>query len=324
MGMRGLIDRTQKDRDFAAEIESHLAHEEDTNLAWGLSPEEARRQARLRFGNPRTYREREWRYRSVPWIEDLWRDVRFALRALKKTPGFALIAVVVIAVGIGANTAVFSVIDAVLLKPFPYPDPHELVLLIGTVPRWADLPGGNVPRFNLLRQQTGIFQQVAAYNLLGAGLNITGGDHPQQVLGGRVSADYFAMFGARVIAGRTFTAAEDSPNGGHVTVLSYGFWKSQYGANPNIVGSSIQLDDQPYLVVGVVGPGFVTDTPIDLWVPFQFDLNSNDVSQYFRLAARLKPGVTVPQANAQLRLVGDEFRKSYITMAPLEKEVIEI
>ena len=93
-----------------------------------------------------------------------------------------------------------------------------------------------------------------------------------------------------MIAGRTFTAAEDSPNGGHVTVLSYDLWKNRYGANPNIVGSSIQLDGQPYRVIGVIGPGFLTDTPIDLWVPFQFDLNSTDVAQYFRVAALLKSG----------------------------------
>ena len=322
MGLWGSIDRTEKDRDFAEEIESHLAHEEDSNLAWGLSPEDARRRARVRFGNPRTYREREWRYQSVPLIEDLWRDFRFALRALRKTPGFVTIVVLVIAVGIGLNTAVFSVIDTVLLKPLPYPDPHELVLLVGTVPRWAALSGGNIPRFALLHQQTGIFQQVAAYDFGNAGLNLTGGDHPQQLHAVHVSADYFPLFGASVIAGRTFTASEDSPNGGHVTVLSYGLWKRRYGANPNIVGSSIQLDGQPYRVVGVVGPGFVTDTPIDLWVPFQFDLDSKNVSQYFKLAARLKPGVTIPQANAQLRLVGDEFRKSYIGLVSFQDVVI--
>src|ERR1700685_806888 len=104
MGMWGFIDRKQKDRDFAEEIESHLAHEEDSNLALGLSPESARRRARVRFGNPETYREREWRYQGIPWIEDLWRDFRFALRALKKKPGFVTIGVVVIVVGIGVNT----------------------------------------------------------------------------------------------------------------------------------------------------------------------------------------------------------------------------
>ena len=310
MSLRWFSNRTRKDQDFAEEIESHVAHEVDANTAHGLSPEEARRKAHLRFGNARTVREREWRDRSLPWFEDLKRDFSFALRALAKAPGFAIIAVVVIAVGIGVNTAVFSVIDAVLLKPLTYPNPEELVSLTNTSPE-GSFPGASIPRFSLWRQQTNIFQQVAAYDFGGAGLNITGSDHPQQVEGVHVSADYFAMFGAPVVAGRTFTAAEDSPNGGHVTVLSYGLWKSRYSGDPNIVGSTIQLDGQPYLVVGVVGPKFVTDTPADLWVPFQFDLNSKDMVVFFTVAARLKNGVTIPQANAQLRLVADQFRRLY-------------
>jgi len=216
----------------------------------------------------------------------------------------------VIAVGIGVNTAVFSVINAVLLKPLTYPNPQELVSLTNTSAE-RSFPGASIPKFSLWRQQTSIFQQVAAYDFGGAGLNITEGDHPQQVQGVHVSADYFAVFGAPVIAGRTFTAEEDSPNGGRVTVLSYGLWKSRYGGNPNIVGSTIQLDGQPYLVVGIIGPGFVTDAPTDLWVPFQFDLNSKDMANFFTVSARLKPGATIPQANAQLRLVADQFRRLY-------------
>jgi putative ABC transport system permease protein len=310
MNLRRFSNRTRKDQDFAGEIESHLAHEEDANLARGLSPQEARRQALLRFGNPWTVREREWRYRSFPWISDLKRDFSFAVRALAKTPGFTAIAILVIAVGIGVNTAVFSVINAVLLKPLTYPNPQELVSLTNTSPQ-GSFPGAAIPKFSLWRQQTSIFQQVAAYDFGGAGLNITESDHPQQVQGVHVSADYFAMLGAPVIAGRTFTAEEDSPNSGPVTVLSYGLWKSRYGGNPNIVGSTIQLDAQPYLVVGIIGPGFVTDTPTDLWVPFQFDLNSKDMANFFTVGARLKPGVTIPQANAQLRLVADQFRRLY-------------
>ncbi|HEX2664123.1 MAG TPA: ABC transporter permease [Candidatus Acidoferrum sp.] len=310
MNPRRFFNRTRKDQDFAEEIESYLAHEEDANLARGLTPEEARRQARLRFGNPWTVREREWHYRSFPWISDLKRDFSFALRVLAKTPGFTAIAVLVIAVGIGVNTAVFSVINAVLLKPLTYPNPQELVSLTNTSPQ-GSFPGASIPKFSLWRQQTSIFQQVAAYDFGGAGLNITGSDHPQQIQGVHVSADYFSMLGAPVIAGRTFTAEEDSPNGGHVTVVSYGLWKSRYGGNPNIAGSTIQLDGQPYLVVGIIGPEFVTDTPTDLWVPFQFDLNSKDMAHFFTVAARLKPGVTVPQANAQVRLVADQFRRIY-------------
>ena len=135
MSLQRFTDRAQKDQDFSEEIESHLAHEQDANQARGLAADEARRQAHLRFGNPRTVRERVWRYRSIPWIEDLGRDIRFAVRALGKTPGFTIIAILVIAVGIGVNTAVFSVIDAVLLKPLTYPDPQQLVTLTNTSPQ---------------------------------------------------------------------------------------------------------------------------------------------------------------------------------------------
>lgn len=310
MNLRRFRDRTKKDEDLADEIESHLAHEQDANAARGLSSEEARRQAYLRFGNPRSTRERIWRYRSLPWLEDIWRDLRFALRGLRKTPGFTVIAILVIAVGIGVNAAVFSVINAVLLKPLTYPNPQSLVELRNTSLH-GSFAGANIPRFNIWRQQTSIFQQVAAYDDGGAGLNITGSDHPEQVQGVHVSADYFAMFGAPVVAGRTFTSVEDSPHGGHVTVLSYGLWKSRFGANPNVVGTMIQLDGQPYLIVGVVGRGFVTDTPADLWLPFQFNLNSQDMASYFNVAARLRPGVTLSKANAQLHLAADQYRRIY-------------
>jgi predicted permease len=310
MNPRRFVDRSRKDQDLDEEIQSHLAHERDANMARGFTAEEARRQANLRFGNPRTTRERLWRYRSIPFLEDIWRDLRFARRALAKTPGFTIVAILLIAVAIGVNTAVFSVIDAVLLKPLTYPDPQALVELRNLTPQGA-FPGANIPKFNLWHQQTSIFQKVAAYDFGGSGLNITGGDHPQQVQGIHVSADYFAMFGAPVVAGRTFTAAEDSPNAGHFTVLSYGLWKNRFGANPNVVGSTIQLDGEPYLIVGVIGRGFVTDTPADLWVPFQFDMNSRDMAHFFTVSARLKPGISPMQADAQLRLAADQYRRLY-------------
>jgi putative ABC transport system permease protein len=310
MDLRRFMHRRKKDEELAEEIESHLAHERDANAARGLSSDQARRQANLKFGNRLAPRERAWRNRSVPWIEDTLRDLRFALRSLAKTPGFTVIAVLVIAVGIGVNTAVFSVVNTVLLKLLTYPDPQNLVELMNTGPQ-GSFPGANVPKFNTWHQQTGIFQHVAGYDLGGSGLNLTGGDNPQQVQGIHVTSDYFSMFGAPMAAGRTFTAAEDSPNGGHVVVLSYGLWKSRFGGNSNIVGTTIQIDGQPYLVVGVVGRGFVTEPAGDLWLPYQFDLNSRDMAHYFTVAARLKPGVTLPQANAQLKLAADQFRRTY-------------
>ena len=310
MSLRRFMHRTRKDEDLAEEIASHLAHEQDAKIARGLPTNEARRQARLKFGNPRTTREQVWRYRSLPWIETSWRDLRFAVRSLAKTPAFTIIAVLVIAVGIGVNTAVFSVVDTVLLKPLTYPDPQSLMLLMNTSPR-ATFPGANIPKFNIWRQQSSIFERVAADDFGGAGMNLTGGDHPQQVQGFHVTADYFALFGAPLAAGRTFTAAEDRPNGGNVVVLSYSLWQNRFGGDPSIVGKTIQLDGQAYLVVGVIGKGFVTDLPADLWIPFQFDLNSQDMAHYFTVAARLKPGITVPQANAQLRLAADQYRRTY-------------
>jgi putative ABC transport system permease protein len=309
MNLRRYIGRRAKDADFADEIDSHIAHEQDANSARGLSPEEAQRRANLRFGNRNSLREEEWRYRSIPWLDAIWRDLKFVARSLRKTPGFTIVAVLVIAIGIGVNTAVFSVINAVLLKPLTYPNPRELVMLINTSPRGSG-PGGSVPKFNIWRQQTGVFSKVAAYDFGGAGLNLTG-DHPQQVQGVHVSQQYFDMLGAPVIAGRTFTQAEDSPNGGRVVVLSYSLWKSRFGGNSQIVGSTIQVEGQPYQVVGIIGKNFVTDVPADLWLPFQFDLNTQDQAHYFLVAARLKPDVTIGQANAQLKLAADQFRRTY-------------
>jgi len=153
MNLRRFYNRNRRDQDFAEEIESHIRHEEDANLARGITPDEARRQAQLRFGNPRTTREREWRYHSFPFLEGLRQDFSFSLRSLRKDPGFTIIALLVIAAGIGVNTAVFSVIDAVLLKPLTYPDPQQLVSLVNTSSRGsfpapafrASISGANRP-----------------------------------------------------------------------------------------------------------------------------------------------------------------------------------
>jgi putative ABC transport system permease protein len=247
---------------------------------------------------------------SLVSFEPIWRDIRFAVRSLLKAPGFTIVAILVIAVGIGANTAVFSVVNTVLLKPLTYPDPQSLVHLMNTGDQ-GSFPGANVPKFNIWRQQVGIFQQVAAFDSGGAGLNLTGSDKPEQVQGVHVSADYFSVLGAPVVAGRTFTASEDSPHGGNVVVLSSGLWKRRYGGDRGIVGNNIQLNGKPYQVVGVIGREFVTDNPADLWLPLQFDLSSQDQAHYFGVIARLKPRVTVPVANAQLKLAADQYRTTY-------------
>jgi putative ABC transport system permease protein len=244
------------------------------------------------------------------WIENAWRDLRFALRSLAKTPGFTATAIIVLAVGIAANTAIFSVVNTILLKPLSYPEPNSLVQLMNVEPEGKDT-SASVPKLNIWRQQTSVFEHIAGYDGGGSGLNLTGADNPEQVQGIHVTADYFTLFGAPVIAGRTFTAAEDSPNGGHVVVLSYGLWKRRFGGDRSIVGTNIQLDKQPYLVVGVIGRNFVTESPSDLWLPYQFDFNSQDLANYFAVAARLKPGITLQMADAQLKLAADQYRRTY-------------
>ncbi|HEY8998191.1 MAG TPA: permease prefix domain 1-containing protein, partial [Edaphobacter sp.] len=173
MALQLYLDRKKKDQDLAEEIQSHLEHEVDANLARGLPETEARRQARLKFGNPRTVRERVWAYRSLPMLESLWRDLRTAWRSLRKTPGLTIVALLVIALGIGVNTAVFSVVNTVLLKPLPYPDQQSLMRLVLFTPQ-RTLDMASVPEFNLWKQQTSVLRDVAGYDTGGAGMNLTG------------------------------------------------------------------------------------------------------------------------------------------------------
>ncbi len=238
---------------------------------------------------------------------DFRSDLKYSLRMLIASPAFTVTAIAALALGIGANTAIFTVVDTVLLKPLTYPDPGRIVRFLNTSPNGSG-DSASPENFNTWRAQTSVFQDVAAYDFGGPGFNLTG-DVPEQVHGIHVSAGYFRLFGAPVLLGRTFTPQEDSPNGGHVVVISYGFWQRKFGGNPRIVGSAISLSNESYTIVGVLGRSFVTDPPADLWVPFQIDPNSTNLGHYFFVAGRLKPGVTLAQANAVLRLAADQFRR---------------
>ena len=243
-------------------------------------------------------------------MDTFLKDLKHSIRMFLESPGFTIAAVAALALGIGANTAIFSVVNAVLLKPLTYPDPDRIVIFLNTSPGGSG-PGASVTKFNIWRQQTSVFVDVAAYDFGGPGLNLTGGAFPEQVQGIHVSADYFRLFGAPVALGRTFTAEEDRPHGGHVVVLSDGLWKRRFGADPQMIGKSISLGGEPYTVVGILGPAFVTDPVADLWMPFQFDPNSNDQAHYFLAAGRLKPGVTLAMAKAQLQIAANQFRAKY-------------
>ncbi|WP_254062350.1 ABC transporter permease [Acidobacterium sp. S8] len=239
----------------------------------------------------------------------LWNDIKHSLRMLSKNPGFTVAAVAALALGIGTNTAIFTVVNTVLLKPLTYPDADRIVQFMLTSPEGQGA-AASPTKFNTWRQQTSVFQDVTAYDFGGPGFNLTG-DHPEQVHGIHVSEAYFRLFGAPVMLGRTFTPQEDSPNGGKVVVLSYGLWQRRFGGNPNVVGTAISLGNEPYTIVGVLGKSFATDPESDIWVPFQIDPNSTNQGHFFLAAGRLKPGVTLAQANAQLKIAADQFRRRY-------------
>jgi len=219
-------------------------------------------------------------------------------------------ALAALALGIGANTAIFSVINTVLLRPLSYPEPDRIVVFERTGPGGINV-SMSPTEFNVLRHHSNVFQNLAVRDFARVGFNLTGDAFPEQVHGLQVTSNYFRLLGASVALGRTFTEEEDRPGGGRVAVLSYGLWQRRFGGDPQIVNKTIDLSGAPYAVAGVTGAGFVGEAPVDLWVPLQFDPNSNDHARIFAVTARLKPGISVRTANAELSLAADEFRRKY-------------
>jgi putative ABC transport system permease protein len=246
----------------------------------------------------------------------LLRNLRYALRALAKSPSFAAVAIITLALGIGANTAIFSVVNSVLLQPLSYPEPNRLVELEGTSPE-GNSDATSIPKFNAWHDQTQVFDSVAAYDFAGPGINLTGGDRPEQLKGIRVSKDYFRVFGAPMTLGRTFSADEDRPGGPAVAVISNGLWRSRYGSDPGIINRTIDLGDEPYSVIGVLGPTFTSDPPSDIWLPLKPDPNSVDQGHYLRGTARLKAGITLAQAQAAMKLAAEQFKRKFPSPAVL-------
>ncbi len=242
-------------------------------------------------------------------MNNLWNDIKHSLHMFIKNPGFTIAAVAALALGIGTNTAIFTVVNAVLLKPLAYPDADRIVQFQSTYPD-GNGDAASITKFHIWQHQTGVFKEVAAYDFGGPGFNITG-DRPEQVHGIHVTEGYFRLFGAPVMLGRTFTQQEDLPNGGKVIVLSYGLWQRKFGGNPKVVGTSLSLGNEPYTIIGVLAQSFQTDPEADIWLPFQFEPNSTNQGHYFLASAMLKPGVTLAQANAQMKLAAAEFHRTY-------------
>jgi putative ABC transport system permease protein len=256
-------------------------------------------------------------------MQILLQDLRYAFRVLRKNPGFAAVAVLTLALGIGANTAIFTVVNAVLLRPLPYPDPGRIVQLVFRN-QGQMVEGTSIPMFVAWREQAHVLEDFALYDLQGfmsggeteyflkaPGVNLTEGDRPERLAAIHVSADYFRLFGASVEIGRTFTAREDIPGGPRLVVISDGFWRRRFGADRNLLGKGILLGGEPHVVIGVVSPSFCTDQPPDVWLPLRADPNSTDQEAGYRAAARLKPGVMLDKAKAQTKLAEAQFRHKF-------------
>jgi predicted permease len=309
------------DQRLQDELAEHLALQIEENLRAGMSSAEARRQAALKLGAVQAIREGHHDEQSLPFIENLLFDLRYAVRMLLRSPGFSFIAIATMALGIGATTAIYSVIDATLLHPLPYPNPTELVLLEGDLPGvGARDVGISVPDWRDL-ESSGIFRSVSVSGT-GADVNLTGSAQPERLSYKHVTPNFFAVFGVDAQLGRTFDPHDATPGFNLEAVISDGLWKREFGADPHIVGKALRLDNDLYHVVGVMPRGFrdlgstSEERNTEIWLaagmagaPFPPPLRGSRLQS--RTVARLMPGLSIVAAQGRLDALVASLKKQY-------------
>jgi len=236
-------------------------------------------------------------------------DLRHSIRLLFKTPGFTAIAVTALALGIGANTAIFSVVNSVLLQPLPYSHSDRIMRLRRSFPQGGG-DSVSIPKFMAWKKNNQVFEALTLHDVVGPGLNLGAGDHPQQVKGIHVSSEYFQVFGVQLAQGRSFSAQEDLPGGPKVAIVTQNLWQAHLGGDPAVIGKPIILGGDPYTVIGILPPTFRPDPPADVFLPLQADPNSANQGNYLLAAGRLKPGITIAAANANMKIAGERFREA--------------
>lgn len=326
------IDRRRAEEELEEEIRAHLEFEIEQNVQAGMSPEQARNAALRAFGNVALSKEdcrTVWGFRS---LQMLWQDFSFGLRMLAKNPGFTSVAVLALALGIGANSAIFSVVNTVLLRPLPYQDPDRIVMV------WEDGSSHGFPinvtsaaNYIDWRDQNQVFEGMAVIGR--ASFNLTGAGEPERIDGRRVSANLFPLLGVDAELGRTFLPEEDSPGASRVVILSHRLWQRRFGARPDIIGQRLILNAESYEVVGVMPPAFQFPGRDDqLWVPIAFtpqqapDRGNNS----FEVVARLKPAVSTAQAESEMDTIVARLQQQYpnevktqgAVVIPLHEQVV--
>ncbi|HUB80594.1 MAG TPA: ABC transporter permease [Bryobacteraceae bacterium] len=295
-----MVRKRRLDDELDGEILAHLEMAELDAIRAGLSPEAARRKAYRSFGGIEQMKEEHRDQRSVRWAENLWRDVRYGMATLLRNPGFAAITIGLVALGIGANTAVFSIVDAVLLRPLPFPEPDRMVRL------WETPPEGNNPTTTLTfldwKRQDSIFEALSAEEPIRAAV-ATGSD-PVRLSGKLVSADYFNVFGVKARFGRLFAPGEDQPGAVPVVVLSYAAWQTQFAGDPGILKRELTLDGEPHRVIGVLPRGSFDRDEARFWKPLIFAPDQLNRDQHWlRAIGRLRSGVNLEQARARMNIL---------------------
>jgi putative ABC transport system permease protein len=321
--------RRSADQRLREEIAEHLAFQTEENLRAGMSPAEARRQAAIKLGAAEAIRERHHAEQSLPFIENLLFDLRYAVRLLLRSPGFSFIAIATMALGIGATTAIYSVIDATLLHPLPYPNPAELVRVQDDLPGvGAQSVGISIPELRDL-ESSGIFQSVSITGR-GANVNLTGSAQPLRLSFKQVMPNYFTVLGVDAELGRTFDPHDSTPGYNLEVVLSDGLWRREFGADPRILGKALRLDNDVYHVVGVMPRGFrdqgstSDEQNVELWlgagfagVPFPRPLRSSRLQSRV-VIARLKPGLSIAAAQLRLDTLVESLKKQYPAEYPAQ------
>ncbi|MGD0536481.1 MAG: ABC transporter permease [Verrucomicrobiota bacterium] len=317
--IRSLWRRPVVKRAIDEELRFHLEQRTAENLAAGLSPDDAAREARKRFGNLQSIREECRETRGASFGEATWQDIRFGLRMLRKNPGFTTIAVLTLALGIGANTAIFSVVNAVLLRPLPYPEPDQLVQLRADWSGKASTLIGSAT-FVEVKAQSQSLARIAAYS--GGDMTLTGAGPAERIVSGAVTADFFPLLGVQPALGRNFTREEDTPNGPKAAILGHGLWQSRFGGDADVLGRTITLNEQSYTVVGILPARFQYPEPFQLWTPLALGETGGtfvihgEGMMLLKAIARLKPGVTLEQAQTELQTIAQRIQPGGPTATP--------
>jgi putative ABC transport system permease protein len=334
---RNLFHKTRREQELNEELDAFLEILIEIKLKEGLDPEEARRAALLELGGKEQVKEQVRQARLGYHWETWWQDLRYALRMLRKNPGFTAAAVVTLALGIGANTAIFSVCNAVLLKPLPYSEPGRIVMLWEQ--RRGESPGGVAPaNFVDWREQTHSFDEVAAISPFSSFI-LAGQNEPARLRGAAVTSNFFTLLGVRLALGRNFMVEEDRPDRNRVVILTHRTWQEHFGGQPDIAGKYVTLNDNSYTVVGVLPPDFQfaskasdfqAQNQFEIWTPLALDREKLQRGTHpLQVFARLKPGIEQVQAQAELnvvaanleRLYPDDNREKGITAVSLGEQV---